>query len=96
MRIVKLGRICPLPADEIAQSLRTDKVVVAEEVCAAGCVGGRLVSEAALAGRVLKARLLNLGSGIVGQGTTAELRGACGIDAPAIASAVKELVCNEG
>ena len=96
VRIVKLGRICPLPADEIAQSLGTDKVVVAEEVCAAGCVGGRLVSEAALAGRVLKARLLNLGSGIVGQGTTAKLRGACGIDAPAIASAVKELVCNEG
>ncbi len=91
-RIVKLGRICPLPEAELLQALGTERVVFAEEACAAGCVGVRALAAAALSGRLLRARLLNLGSGIVGQGTTAELRARCGIDAAAIASAVKELV----
>lgn len=96
VRVIKLGRICPLPVEDILSALGTDRAVVAEEVCEAGCVGGRLAAGAALSGTLLKARLLNLGSGIVGQGTTAELRAACGIDAAAIASAVKELVRHEG
>lgn len=90
-RIVKLGRICPLPEEELFAALGTDRVVAAEEVCAAGCVGGRVLAASALRGTPLRAKLLNLGGGIVGQGTTAELRARCGIDAAAIAAAVKEL-----
>ena len=96
-RIVKLGRVCPLPEDELFGALAdAENVVVAEEVCAAGCAGERLLAAAALRGRALRAVLLNLGGGIVGQGTTAELRRERGIDAAAIASAVKELVNGEG
>lgn len=95
VRVIKLGRVCPLPADELFSALATDKVVFAEEVCSANCVGEQLMAEAALRSAALRARLLNLGSGIVGQGTTPELRSRCGIDSAAIAAAVKEL-CNEG
>ena len=59
--------------------------------------GGSAVTLAAsLRGVRLRARLLNLGSGIAGQGTTAELRARCGIDAAAIVRAVRELRENEG
>ena len=96
VRVVKLGRICPLPEAELLTALNgAGHVVVAEEACAAGCVGQRLLAMAALRGRAVNARLLNLGGGIVGQGTTAELRAGCGIDARAIASAVRGLVRNE-
>ena len=43
----------------------------------------------------LKAKLLNLGGGIVGQGTTQELRHERGIDAEAIVSAVKGVIAHE-
>ena len=92
VRIVKLGRVCPLPADEVFAALGTDRVVFAEEVCAAGSAGSRLLAEDAERGVALRARTLDLGAGIVGQGTTAELRARCGIDAAAIAAAVKELL----
>ena len=92
VRIVKLGRVCPMPADEVFAVLGTDRVVFAEEVCAAGSAGSRLLAEAAERGIELRARTLDLGTGIVGQGTTAELRERCGIDAAAIVAAVKELL----
>ena len=94
-RIVKPGRPCPLPWRELLDALGSDKAVAAEEVCAAGCLGGALLAAAELEGIPLRARLLNLGGGIVGQGTAAELRARCGIDAEAIVKAVKELL-NEG
>lgn len=95
-RIVKLGRLCPLPADELFAALGSDKLVVAEEVCAAGCAGERILAESVKRGLELRARLLNLGRGIVGQGTTDELRRSAGIDSRAIAEAVKGLVDDEG
>ena len=97
VRIVKLGRVCPLPADEVLTELEgVERVVVAEEVCASGCVGEKLLSLSVQRGAALRAALLNLRGGIVGQGTAAELRHECGIDAAAIAGAVKELLCDEG
>ena len=96
-RVVKLGCVCPLPYEELEQALGgADAVVAAEEVCAAGCVGERILARSAQEGKLLRAMLLNLGSGIVGQGTAAELRAACGIDHAAIVSAVKGLVRHEG
>ena len=91
-RVVKPGIVCPLPAEELFSALGTEAVVFAEEVCAAGCLGERALAAAALAGRPLRARLLNLGGGVVGQGSAAELRAARGIDAAAIVKAVKELI----
>ena len=96
LRVVKLGRVLPLPADELFEALGSENIVAAEEVCAALCVGERLLAAASLRGVRLRARLLNLGSGIAGQGTTAELRARCGIDAAAIVRAVRELRENEG
>ncbi len=93
-QVLKLGRVLPLP-EGLTDAL-APRVVVAEEVCDAGCVGRRLLSEAALAGESPRARLLNLGDGIVGQGTTAELRALRGIDAAAIVRAAKELMSDEG
>ena len=95
VKIIKLGRICPLPCDEVFAQLETDTLVVAEEVCAAGCVGEKLLAQAAQRGMALRARLLNLGGGIVGQGTTQELRHKRGIDAEAIVSAVKGVIAHE-
>ena len=95
VKIIKLGRICPLPCDEVFAQLETDTLIVAEEVCAAGCVGEKLLAQAAQRGMALKAKLLNLGGGIVGQGTTQELRHERGIDAEAIVSAVKGVIAHE-
>ena len=89
--IIKLGRVLPLDAGPVLESARrTGRLVVAEEVCSSGCIGGRILAEAGPdAG--FRARLLNLGEGIVGQGGTEKLRQLCGIDAAAIAKAAKEL-----
>ena len=89
--IIKLGRVLPLEAEPvIASAKRTGALVVAEEVCSSGCIGGRILAEAGPdAG--FRARLLNLGEGIVGQGGTEKLRALCGIDAAGIAAAAKEL-----
>lgn len=89
--IIKLGRVLPLDAGPVLESARrTGRLVVAEEVCSSGCIGGRILAEAG--GRAgFEARLLNLGKGIVGQGGTEKLRQLCGIDAAAISKAAKEL-----
>ena len=89
--IIKLGRVLPLDAGPVIESAkRTGALVAAEEVCASGCIGGRILA-AAGPNAGFKARLLNLGRGIVGQGGTEKLRQLCGIDAAAIAQAAKEL-----
>lgn len=90
--VVKLGRVLPLDAEPVLAAARaTGRLVVAEEVCASGCIGGRILSAAGEEAR-FKCRLLNLGEGIVGQGGTDKLRALAGIDAAGIAAAAKELM----
>ena len=91
-KVVKLGRVLPLDAEPVLAAAReTGRLVVAEEVCASGCIGGRILASAeGEAG--FKCRLLNLGEGIVGQGGTDKLRSLAGIDAAGIAAAAKELM----
>ena len=90
--VVKLGRVLPLDAEPVLAAARaTGRLVVAEEVCASGCIGGRILSAAGGEAR-FKCRLLNLGEGIVGQGGTDKLRALAGIDAAGIAAAAKELM----
>lgn len=91
-RVLKIGRVLPLEAEPLLVAARDcGRLVVAEEVCASGCIGGRIL--AAAGGHAdFKCRLLNLGEGIVGQGGTEKLRALAGIDAAGIAAAAKELM----
>ena len=84
--IVKLGIVFPNAYAGVLSSLRkTGRLLMAEEVCAAGCVGERILSACAENGLSLQgAKLLNLGDGVIPHGTVAELRRDYGIDARAI------------
>ena len=91
--IVKLGAIKPNNFEITLNSLRkTGRLIVSEDVCSSGCVGGRIMSSVAENGLALRGhRLLNLGEGLVPQGTVAELLRDTGLDAQGIAEAAKEI-----
>ena len=87
--MIKLGVISPLDLralDELTYD--TGGILVAEECAAEGSVGEYIAAH--LCG--LPVRTLNLGSGIVRQGTVAEQRRRCGIDAEAIYRAVMRML----
>lgn len=89
--IVKIGRVSPLDVSTALTSIKkTRRLVVAEEVCAHGCVGERLLA-AASGGGEFKHSLINLGSGIVRQGSQSELRHLYNLDGEGIAAAAEEL-----
>ena len=80
----------------LASLQKTRRMLMAEEICAAGCVGELLLQQAAEQGITLKAaKLLNLGEGIVAHGTRPELLRDHGLDAASIAHMVEQL-CAEG
>jgi 1-deoxy-D-xylulose-5-phosphate synthase len=91
--IVKLNQICPIQGEAVFRSLRkTGRLLVAEEVARQGCVGMNLLAMAQEEGIPLKAaKLLNLESGIVQQGTVSQLRAYCGIDSEGIFQQAKEV-----
>ena len=91
--IVKLGIVFPNSYETVLSSLRkTGKLLAVEEVCAAGCIGQRVLTACAERKLSLQgAKLLNLGEGIIPQGTVAELRHDYGIDAQGIVHAASEL-----
>lgn len=96
--IVKLGIIKPANFKlAIASAEKTGRLIIAESVCAAGCVGEQILSAVIQKGAasVPKAKLLNLGSGIVVHGNVSELMHRYGIDAEAISSAAKEMLCEK-
>ena len=83
---------CRLFSLALSSLKKTGKLVAAEEVCAAGCLGSRLLSQACEEGLALNgARLLNLGKGIVAHGDRKLLMRDHGIDAGSIAKAAEEL-----
>lgn len=92
--IVKLSRIDTLDFSVIGASLeKTKRLLVAEEVCAAGCVGTRLLAVCARQGLTLDgALLLNLGGGIVPHGTVEELKALYALDGNGIAYGVLSLL----
>lgn len=94
VEIVKLG--CVKPNDyrmTLSSAGKTGRLLIPEEVCAAGCIGGRILSAAQIKGTALKAaRLINLGDGLVTHGNTDILFHICGIDAEAIAHAALEML----
>ena len=82
-RIIKINVINPLDLNVVrAACAPCAAVVVAEDVCAAGCVGADIRSCRP------DACLLNLGSGIVSQGSVSQLLHSCGLDGRGIADAV--------
>lgn len=92
--VIKLSMIKPPDFDLVMRSLRkTGKLLISEDVCEAGCVGSRILEEAAINEiHVRAAKLLNLGEGIVPHGTVAELLRDFGLDADGIVSAAMEMM----
>lgn len=92
--VIKLSMIKPSDFDLVMRSLRkTGKLLISEDVCEAGCVGSRILEEAAINEiHVRAAKLLNLGEGIVPHGTVAELLHDFGLDADGIVSAAMEMM----
>lgn len=92
--VIKLSMIKPPDFDLVMRSLRkTGKLLISEDVCEAGCVGSRILEEAAINEiHVRAAKLLNLGEGIVPHGTVAELLHDFGLDADSIVSAAMEMM----
>ena len=87
--VVKLGVISPLDLrtlDELTYD--TGGILVAEECAAEGSVGEFIAANL----RGIPVQTLNLGCGIVRQGTVAEQRTRCGIDAQAICRAVRQML----
>ena len=92
--VIKLSMIKPPDFDLVMRSLRkTGKLLISEDVCEAGCVGSRILEEAAINEiHVRAAKLPNLGEGIVSHGTVAELLHDFGLDADGIVSAAMEMM----
>ena len=92
--VLKLNQIAPLDAAAILPLLeQCPYLLAAEDVCAAGCVGTRVLAACAQAGIHLRgARLLNAGDGIVLQGSVEEQERRLGLDAAGIARAAEALM----
>lgn len=95
--VIKLGCVLPNSFALCMNSLRkTGRLLVAEDVCAAGCVGERLLAEAGLQGvKLSQAKLINLGDGLVTHGSVPELMKLCGLDAASLSAAAQELINGE-
>ena len=87
--VVKINRLGPEDYSVTLSSLeKTGALLASEEVCASGCVGEQILSQAAVHGITLRgARLLNLGCGIVAHGSRDRLMRDHGIDAAAMTEA---------
>ena len=92
--VIKLNVLSPLDAEPVLASVRrTGALLVAEEVCAAGCVGERLLAAAEQAGvRLRAARLVNLGGGVVEHGDPRALLVKTGLDNGSLCEAVLEML----
>jgi len=94
VEVLKLNRLDAPNYEKILASVsKTGAIIVAEDTAAMGCVGTRILAKLTEAGISPRfARLLNLGSGVVAQGTVDVLWKYCGIDAEAIAEAYEDRV----
>ena len=84
--IIKLNRLSGHSFPKTMESLRkTGNLICPEEVCAAGCIGSVLTTEAGLESISLKSvKLLNLGNGIIPHGSREQLMRDFGIDIQSI------------
>lgn len=92
--VIKLNQLVPLVPELVLQSVRkTKRLLVAEEVIAAGAIGTKLAAQA-VENRIALQRvlLLNVGNRFVPHGTIPQLREILGIDCDHIVAAVQEAV----
>ena len=90
--LIRLTCIAPLDLTSVLDSVRVSgRLVVAEDAAEAGCIGKEILSALSAAGIPAVSHLLNLGSGIVRQGSVAQLRHLLHLDAEGIAAAAKEV-----
>ena len=89
-RVVKLNRISPLDYETLAEPLAdTQTLLVAEDAFGAGCLGQRVTSILAEAGKAPRHVILkNLGKTFAPEGTVPQLEHSFGLDAAGIAEAV--------
>ena len=92
--VIKLNVLSPLDVEPVLASVRrTGALLAAEEVCAAGCVGEKLLAAAEQAGVPLRAaRLVNVGSGILEHGAPRDLLQKTGLDNGSLCKAVLEML----
>ena len=89
-RVVKLNRISPLDYETLAEPLAdTQTLLVAEDAFGAGCLGQRVTSILAEAGKAPRHVILkNLGKTFAPEGTVPQLEHSFGLDAAGSAEAV--------
>jgi 1-deoxy-D-xylulose-5-phosphate synthase len=92
VQVVKVNRLPPVDAEPVIASVRrTGCLVVAEDVCRAGGIGEQVLAALAQAGVTVKAaRRLDLGDGILENGSPEQLRTKIGLDGQGIAQAIRE------
>lgn len=91
--LIKLNRVWPNRMQRCLASLKkTGRLLIAEDVCASGCVGETLLAEAENAGLSVQSTLLNLGDGIVTHGTVAQLLKLYQMDADALIAHAEALL----
>ena len=95
--VLKINVLCPLDTEPVLASVRrTGALLVAEEACAAGSVGERLLAAVEQAGICLRAaRLVDLGDGILEHGAPEDLRRKTGLDNGSLVQAVMEMLHGE-
>ena len=92
--VIRLTRLDAPDWDTILPSLqKTKRLLAVEETADAGCVGSRILAACGARGIVLSAaRCLNLGQGIVPQGTVEQLRALYALDGNGIAYAALSML----
>ncbi len=90
--VIKINRLCPLDPSLVVSSVKkTGKLIVAEDVCRAGCLGEQLLCACGEAGITAEsALLLNLGDGILENGAPNDLKKLTGLDGDGIARRILE------
>lgn len=94
VRVVKLNKMTPLPTKILADALGdTDRLLIAEDCIAVGCVGQRVAAALAACGKSPKQLMLrNLGDMIPHQGSVSELYRTFALDAQSLAETMEEMI----
>lgn len=93
-QVLKLSTIAPLSPETIRTTLTgTKRLLVLEDCVETGCVGQRVAAVMAQLGMAPRRLVLkNTGDRFIPQGSVAELRHLCGLDAEGVAAAAEEAV----
>ena len=93
-QVLKLSTIAPLDPETVRTALTgTKRLLVLEDCVETGCVGQRVAAVMAQLGMAPRRLVLkNTGDRFIPQGSVAELRHLCGLDAAGVAAAAEEAV----